>query len=436
MKRRYVVGICLIVWAICIALSACTKTTYELPSDTSAIEEYIETTSAAVAEEFAETTTEETSVITEAETKAVTETDVTLSEFEKLEKLAKDDYLFYDFTGDDFPELINFYPGVFVEFESFVTCQGYDWEDVIVHNNEIYVCRDENGKNFLVTMYCGSGMSRYTDYYVMRYDFGSDGIKETRLGCADIFTGYSGKLYNSVFTFMGDTSERIGVYSEDDGISVEDMLKKHMLEYVSGYELADVITLDYDNGLVVNCNADDDYAEGFTDTLPALGVDNAENRTWLAIDADEIENGFDFSKLDEYEQLGFVIFDYDTTDTEQKAVIRTGEWCKKITELRINVSDYDTSVDFSAFENVETIIIDGNKIDKSELEFLADMPSIKMVYTYFTTEHAETFDPIFALSNLEAIIDSGHGSATEFLNDEDCTAVLGRFDEYFWATVK
>ncbi len=44
MKRRYVVGICLIVWALCIALSACSKTTYELPADTSAIEEYIETT--------------------------------------------------------------------------------------------------------------------------------------------------------------------------------------------------------------------------------------------------------------------------------------------------------------------------------------------------------------------------------------------------------
>ena len=45
MKRRYVVGICLIVWAICIALSSCSTTTYELPADTSAIEEYIETTS-------------------------------------------------------------------------------------------------------------------------------------------------------------------------------------------------------------------------------------------------------------------------------------------------------------------------------------------------------------------------------------------------------
>ena len=44
-KRRYVVGICLIVWAICIALSSCSTTTYELPADTSAIEEYIETTS-------------------------------------------------------------------------------------------------------------------------------------------------------------------------------------------------------------------------------------------------------------------------------------------------------------------------------------------------------------------------------------------------------
>ena len=54
MKRRYVVGICLIVWAVCIALSACTRTTYELPADTSAIEEYIETTSMVIEERVAE----------------------------------------------------------------------------------------------------------------------------------------------------------------------------------------------------------------------------------------------------------------------------------------------------------------------------------------------------------------------------------------------
>lgn len=54
MKRRYVVGICLIVWALCIALSACSKTTYELPADTSAIEEYIETTSVVIEERTAE----------------------------------------------------------------------------------------------------------------------------------------------------------------------------------------------------------------------------------------------------------------------------------------------------------------------------------------------------------------------------------------------
>lgn len=55
MKRRYVVGICLIVWALCIVLSACTKTTYELPADTSAIEEYIETTSVFITDYTEET---------------------------------------------------------------------------------------------------------------------------------------------------------------------------------------------------------------------------------------------------------------------------------------------------------------------------------------------------------------------------------------------
>ncbi len=48
MKKKYVAAICLVVWAVCLAISACDTVVPELPSDTSAIEEYIETTSTAL----------------------------------------------------------------------------------------------------------------------------------------------------------------------------------------------------------------------------------------------------------------------------------------------------------------------------------------------------------------------------------------------------
>lgn len=103
MKRRYVVGICLIVWALCIALSACTRTTYELPADTSAIEEYIETTSAVIAEEdVVEETTSETAP------------EEPLSDFDKAiflaEQIVSDsqwsEFQLYDMDFDGIPELM------------------------------------------------------------------------------------------------------------------------------------------------------------------------------------------------------------------------------------------------------------------------------------------------------------------------------------------
>ena len=111
MKRRYVVGICFIVWAVCIALSACHKTTYELPSDTSAIEEYIETTSA-VAEIAEETVAEKTSV--ETEITEETEPEMPLSDFDRAISLAEQvvakakdgEFTLYDLDFDGIPELL------------------------------------------------------------------------------------------------------------------------------------------------------------------------------------------------------------------------------------------------------------------------------------------------------------------------------------------
>ncbi len=56
MKRHIIFAVSTI---MCIALSACSRTTYELPSDTSAIEEYIETTLVVIEESAAEETVTE-----------------------------------------------------------------------------------------------------------------------------------------------------------------------------------------------------------------------------------------------------------------------------------------------------------------------------------------------------------------------------------------
>ena len=252
------------------------------------------------------------------------------------------------------------------------------------------------------------------------------------------------KYYTAEYEFLGDCSERTDfINSPYDIVYAE--FKDKLAEYVSEYEIIDTIALDYKSDIIASFENDTDFAEEPSYDLPEyeitkISVGDFQYKStdnFIRINTDALENGFDFDILDEFNELNHIEFDWLSNKPNEKAKISKGDWCGKIKEMRININHWDTT-DFSAFSNIESIIIDGHDIERADLEFLKDMPSVRYIYAYFTADSAETFIPLSEMPSLEAIIDSGHGSCLEKLSDEEREKVTELLPEekYFWGMVK
>lgn len=427
-------------FAVCITVSSCgDKNT--LHEDNSATEQYIA--------ELSETLrTEETTVtttlkdVTETTEKAETEPPSPLEEM-KTWATGGSDFL-YDITGDGFPELLKVYfaeDAIFIEAVSEI----YEWDDYIETDGKVYVCRGGDGRIFLASCSGNFFNAGVTEYTALRYDFYSNDIEKTCIANVDVYMYPYWETDDDTYlycTYDSDVFENCSVTL--DSHTAENMLA----EYISAYELLDVIEIINDNGEIsVSFGADGDFSEECSDDLPENELRSEEIMIGNEIYSGDISNivfrpkqlggDFDFDILNRFENLTDIDFVCDHAYSE-KTVIKTGEWCKKIKSLQVDVSAYDTvNTDFSAFENVEYININGHGT-RGNLEFLKDMPNIKLIYAFFLADSAEAFIPFTELPKLEAVIDSGQGSCTENLSEEEREKVTEFFprDKYFWGVVK
>ncbi len=248
MKRRYVVGICLIVWALCIALSACSRTTYQLPSDTSAIEEYIETTSAVIAEEVVEETTPEESL---------SDFDKAISLAEQIVSENKSEFMLYDMDFDGTPELM--------ARSGFMDTLA--WEIYKLTGDEVvnigYIEYRDNEYNPVTGLTFGDGVHIYRDketdevFYVGEYStelhtegyyecskfrICADRLDETVISRCEFYTyddcGNSGNRYIYYNDIAGQqASPRYRVDSNAEGFRFCNELE----EYLSQYEYLGII---------------------------------------------------------------------------------------------------------------------------------------------------------------------------------------------------
>lgn len=422
------------------------KNRAETPQENSEISQTAAETTTAV------TTTAEKVTAAKTETSAVTtEEAVPLTPLEEAQAWAENDpeRFLYDLNGDGFPERL-----------SFALCEGawylffyedtevYDWYYCIRTNGRAYVCRDTDGRTFIAAYSDNDFVAGVMPYSASRYDFYSGKIKETCIAfVCDYFYPYwenDGETY-CYYTYESDIFEN---YSGTvDARTAENLLA----EYISGYELLDVIEMkqvDEGRSDEVSFNADTDFSEENRVELPeyeykfepiqvgySLCGSDTEN---IVLRPQQVGGDFDFDILKKFENLTDIDFVCDNY-MDEKAVIKTGEWCKRIKHLQVDVSAFDTvNTDFSAFENVETININGYRVTREELEFLKDMPKIKLIYTFFFADSAETFIPLSEMPSLEAIIDSGMGSCRENLSEEEREKVMELLpkDKYFLGMVK
>ena len=430
-----------IAMAVLLLLCGCEKSA-EMPAEISDTSQTAEVTEKVSETEVTMAAEKVTAAKTESTT-VTTEETVPLTPLEEMRKQAETESSFlYDITGDNFPELFEF---GFYGDESvlFASSAIYKWDYIISCNDRIYVCRDDDGKIFLASGDTDYFMAGYTPYTAVRYDFFSNDIRTTYIASVQEYTyPWWEEGGNSYYIYESD------VFPDYDGAIDHTTVQKLLEEYVSGYELLDVIEFKAaENRTEVSFGAGTDFSENYTDDLPEYentsekitinGEIYESDITNIVFRPHQIEGDFDFDILNKFEKLCDIDF-VNENPLEEKAKIKTGEWCKKIKYLQVNVSAYDTvNTDFSAFENVEAINING-RMTRENMEFIKDMPNIKIIDTFCIAESPDAFVPISELPNLEAIIDSGQGSCMEKLSYEEQERVMELLprDKYFWGMVK
>lgn len=251
----------------------------EIQSENSKTSQTAEETTTAVT-----TTAEKVTTAKNDTTTVTTDEAIPLTPLEEARAWA-DEYPYrflYDLTGDGFPEKISMPGGEFVEFEGDISSSVYGTIGRnICTGEEIFVCRDTDGKIFIASCYSGDGMAGCTAFYASRYDFYSNCVIETNLGEAEVFfTPYGHdyenerKYYTAAYEFLGDSSERAELINLSTDV-VYNRLKNRLAEYISGYELIDTIVLNHyrqNVKLIVHFDADTDFAEEASDDLPEYEI--------------------------------------------------------------------------------------------------------------------------------------------------------------------
>lgn len=379
----------IIAMSVLLLLCGCEKGA-EIPAEISEASRSVTTTETTTAAEV--TTTSETTVITAEETTVTTEETTPITPLENeyawLEAAKNDIYtqqaFLYDFTGDGFPERMELILEPYT-LTGCISSEVYGWQDNIVNiviGDCMYVCRDSDGKNFIVTLTTNDGMAGMSPFTAVRYDFYADGVHETVLGETEVYLSGE-RYYTGICTFLGkDMDSGIG---KNGG----EILNKKLMEYISEYELIDTITIKFENGRYkASFEADTDFTEEYIKDFP------------------------------EYIETEHYPYIYDKT-------------------LYINAKNVNMS-DISSFTDIVFVNVFGENLERSDLEFLKDMPSVRYIRLRFTANSVETFIPLTEMPSLEALIDENGDSCMSLLSEEDKARVRELFpnDKYFWGSVK
>ena len=416
MKKSRILWLCAALWAASLVFSSCDRLEMEIPEDTSAIEEYIETTSAVIAEEDGV-----------EETTAETLPQEPLSDFDKAIFLAEQvvsdskwsEFQLYDMDFDGIPELM--------AHSGFMDTLA--WEIYKLTGDEAvnigYIEYRDNVYNSVTGLTFGDGLHIYRDkeidevFYVGEYStelhteghyecskfrICDDRLDKTVISRCEFYTyddcGNSGNRYIYYNDIAGQqASPRYRVDSNTDGFRFCNELE----EYLSQYEYLGIIddTNTFDTKSGGNFL---EYAEQFRN-LPKLKdeqfyVDKTEYVTVCGTEYDVnsysakikiTEDNFDtidFTELKKLPKLELLTIDNPTDKEIDIAPLNELEILKWL-DIR---GEYDKEQlkDFDSLEFLNVAV---------PLEILPEMDSLKCI----DAGNADNLSILYDMKQLEAV---------------------------------
>ncbi len=376
--------------------------------------------------------------------------------------------LLYDLTGDDFPEMIEIFGGYMSDYEFTVSdmSRGFPvnlYSGCLDRDGKIYFGR-EGDIPFIAVAYLTGGYSHF-ELSAERCDFYGNGVCDYDIGGAKVYylrevyedngerKEYS-RCYNSGFGFEGSNAQRLCFYDVfyDDRENFSDPLEKQFYDafesYISGYEIIDEISFDSEKGIITkkeiqpfaDLPGDSEIRMEEKPVIPMIdtgwGVFPADSKH-IYVYADELNESFDSDILNEFEDLTSVSFDGSSDFEGHIAVKQPSDWCSKISYLEINTDIFTFEGDWSCFENVKSLRLNGNI---ESFDFIKEMRNIEVFYPPYAYEMTLTDKdmllPLTELPKLAVIADSGHCSFLEGISDDERSEIYEMLDGCIWVYLK
>lgn len=407
--------------AAMLLLSSCGQTDNADISETLLVSETSEITETSV---NTEQETEAASQTT-AETTSETEPEVLLTPLEQVYKYCegKNNCLMYDFTGDNFPEVLEIFPDGMRGFE-YAVIDAVDEREigfgVVGDDNKLYVCQDDDHK-YIVSEYVWD-MAHFWRWEAECNDFLDNGVSRRKIGYLESYhktdNENNDRFYNFETSFEGSDREPSGFFSTDTEETIkltDEIFAERFNEYLSKCNVIEEIRLTVDENDCLSIRSTLETAD-FTES-PA---DDYRSMIDFYGSADKTEYN-SFTRGAHYRYDGVYVSD-------------NGEF------MVLYLDDIPDDFDFTSlkeFENVRKLHIQGRA---DNLEFVKTMPEIMVIELQnfrLTEVDKEILRPLLELPNLAAIADSGMGSfIDDFPKDEAGGITNEMFKGYHWVFIK
>lgn len=375
------------------------------------------------------------------------------------------DSVLVDITGDGFPEMIS------VMLEGYVydmSWSAYDMSGrypikfasgILDGGESIKLISDENGGRKLVSAYT-TGIAvnfRCKEADICEISYPLQSRKRT-LGCETYYysrnsdtekqTAYRTELYMN-----GREYEDRGKYFEFEFLPgeyyKETAFDKMYSDFLSEWDILLEIEIDENGEPYISGNelekstAFSEYPE--VNNAP-VGVGKAvryidvcgemypEDSREIAINAEAVDDDFDFSVLNSFPELRSLILSGDS-ESGRRIKFSPSEWCGKVTHLRVAPLLYEPEGGYGCFENVRDIVVLGRP---DSIEFITDMKNIEVFTCEFAPDH-EFLRPLMSLPKLAVIPDSGYGSFMPYEEIRNRPEEFIRWmkdNDIIWAMVK